>query len=610
MASVPRGDKSKDVKRDSAAKSESTPARLPNSARNGGSGHPSLALRGLLDGIWQRDRERIIVGSLVALIVAVRIALASVDRVVWGDEPFYLWLGRNWLTGRGYSFTGYPDVHHTPMYPLLTGALYLVVGDLDLSSRIWYVVFGALLAAPVYLIARRVYGRRVGYVALLLLSVWPALTAAVLRWGTLTEPPYYFFLCSALYLLLVALEESRWWCYGLAGVCLSFAYLTRPEAIGHLLILAGAVGLIRLLQRQLLRPATLLGLGALILGFGLFFAPYAWYTKVHTGSWMASEKAGVTFVTCIGLSEGDTAAFDRATWGLDSTGLEVFFFSRESYNVSMLDYILAYPRVFGELVYRNCWRFVSDLSSIRLFPFFLAPVVALGLFREPWKRRRTANEILFLSWTMPVLGFLLFFIQDRYIATILPLLLIWTAHGLWELGLWLSETIRNLWQRDVLPTDLAAALRAVPTVLLVVAFVVQLPNTLHTTSSGSYRMAHKTVGLWLEPRVERDTIIMSRYPAIAFHADARWVPTPNAEMDEVWRYAQDKGADYLVVDEREVRAMRPQFGGFLTESTLPAGFAWVHAVESQGERLVVLRVAGLQSALHSHTDGAHETAPA
>ena len=54
------------------------------------------------------------------------VALLEPQRIVWGDEPFYLWLGRNWLTGRGYSFTGYSDVHHTPMYPLLSGLFYLL----------------------------------------------------------------------------------------------------------------------------------------------------------------------------------------------------------------------------------------------------------------------------------------------------------------------------------------------------------------------------------------------------------------------------------------------------------------------------------------------------
>ena len=103
-------------------------------------------------------------------------------------------------------------------------------------------------------------------------------------------------------------------------------------------------------------------------------------------------------------------------------------------------------------------------------------------------------------------------------------------------------------------------------------------------------MAHKEVGLWLKGRVSRDTVIMSRYPAIAFHADARWVPTPNAEIPAVLGYAGHKGAAYFVVDEREVVHLRPQFDVLLRRETLPPGLEWVYADDSEGERLVVLRV--------------------
>ena len=436
-----------------------------------------------LRGSVENTPEKWIVAGLVALVMGVRIYLASFDRVVWGDEPFYLWLGRNWLAGQGYSFTGYSDVHHTPLYPLLTGLLGLITGNMELASSICYVVFGTLLVAYV-------------------------------------------------------------------------------------------------------------------LGFLLFFLPYAYYVSLHTGSWMVTEKAGVTFVTCIGLSTGDTAAFDKATWGLDTTGEEVFFFSHESYNVSMLDYVRQYPVEFTRLVYGNAWRFLSYLMSVRLFPSFLVPFLALGLFAAPWDKTRAKRELVWLASAVPVLAFILFFIQDRYIATLLPTLIVWAASGLHAWGQWFADTISEVRGRRMASGEKDARTArlwrklcvALPIVLLLAFFVYRLPTTLRTTSSGSYRMAHKDVGLWLEDRVDRDTVIMSRYPAIAFHADARWVPTPNAEIPEVLHYARHKGAEYFVVDEREVVHLRPQFEALLREETLPRELEWVYADDAEGERLVVLRV--------------------
>src|SRR5512132_599661 len=108
--------------------------------------------------------------TLAALAYRIVLVLLASDRIVWGDEPFYLWLGRNWLTGQGYTFTGYHDVHHTPLYPLLSGIFYLVTGNLQVASNAVYVLFGALLVVPVYTIAYEMYGRRVAILASILAS--------------------------------------------------------------------------------------------------------------------------------------------------------------------------------------------------------------------------------------------------------------------------------------------------------------------------------------------------------------------------------------------------------------------------------------------------------
>ena len=184
----------------------------------------------------------------------------------------------------------------------------------------------------------------------------------------------------------VAAEGGRaldpWWAYGVAGLAFGLAYLTRPEALGYFavagLVFAGLWALGR-------RPPSSRGLhflGKLLLyvaGFGAVCVPYLYYVYLNTGSWMVSEKVGVTYLTCLGLVRGDTAAFDRATWGLDSTGLETYFFSPESYNVSMVELILDDPRTFAGVLYMNASRFASLLIDWTLLPYLLLPFLFLGL---------------------------------------------------------------------------------------------------------------------------------------------------------------------------------------------------------------------------------------
>lgn len=539
-----------------------------------------------------RNREWLWVGLLVALAFAVRLALVLfVNRVVWGDEPFYLWLGRNWFEGRGYSFTGYSDVHHTPGYPLLSALFYLVTGNLETASNVCYVLFGTLLMLPLYGLARRIYGREVGYIALLLAAVYPALTGTILFWGTMTEPPYIFFAYAAIFALLVGMERGRPWAVFGAGLAAGAAYIVRPEGVAYLAILLFYLLAIRLFEKRLLTRRTALELACLLAGFVLIFLPYMTYVRLETGAWMVSEKAGVTFVTSWRLAYGDTAAFDKATWGLDSTGLEVFFFSRESYHVSMLQAIMDAPMEFARLFYQNVLSFLGQAFSPRMFPYFFLPLVGLALFKSAWDRTRAKRELLLLLSLLPVMAFLLFFIQERYIAALLPTLILWLAAGLHDLGSWVGGTAQLLRTK---------AHRArwrlwgvwLPTLAIVALLLVALPRIMDNTARGSFRFAHKTVGLWMDQAglTTPDTVVMARYPAIAFYADAWWEPTPNATWPEVLRYARHVGADYFVLDEREVETLRPQLA-FLVEGTdIPPELELVHVDRSEGEALVVYRI--------------------
>jgi len=620
-------------------------------------------------------------GALALIFVlafALRLVLSQMDRVVWGDEPFYLWLGRNWITGQGYSFIGHPDVHHGPLFPWLSGILYLVTHDMALSSEILYVVFGSLLVFPVYAIGNEVYGRppnggiggrRVGLAAAALSAVFPALTASVLHWGSMTEPIYMFCVYVGLWAGLVMLrplngklaketktakegsgkgakeEKSKdaketkttkgkrlsrlcrsGWPYAVAGGAFGLAYLTRPEAVGYWVVVGIFVVLFRAYRRAWSRAFWRRMLVYLV-AFALAFGPYAVYTRVHTGSWMVSEKVGVAYLTGIGLAHGDTAAFDKATWGLDSTGLETFFFSSESYNVSMLGLILADPRTFANVLVLNAMRFVQVLIDWTLFPYVLLPLVALGLLRQGWTRQRTLKELYLLGSMVPVAAFTLFYIQARYLVAVIPVLILWTACGLAGFSDWLIATVAGLRSptgskdgkskaaeeaKDAkageapsngggaspkeavgeglyghIPGALRSLFEIGPVLLVVAILLLVQPHVISmVTNVGSVRPAHKSAGEYLFRTIARDAVIMSRYPAIAFHADTRWVPTPNASVAEVLNYARHKGAQYWVIDERELR-YRPQFGDLIAGSRLPPELKLLYMDDSESDRLVI-----------------------
>lgn len=542
-----------------------------------------VSLRSLA-GTW-RIPIAIALGALI-----LRAVLASPARVVWGDEPFYLWDGYNLATGRGYTFfNGRPDVYLTPLYPLVIAGLYLILHNLELASRLCYMIFGAALVLPMYGLAKEMYGRRSAVIAAVLLAVYPALTSAELYWGTMTEPLYFLTAYAGLYAALRALRDGGWGAHIAAGALFALAYLTRGEGIAYIAAVGGVLVIVRLLERRLLARDVWPRLLAM---FGIFLVlafPYWLYLRLQTGRWMISGQAGMTYITCISLAYGDVVGFDQATWGLDRASGEVYFFSPAMVSFNMLEHIRSDPLAFARLVYHNARDFIATLFSWRMFPLWLLPFLTLGLFGAVWDKRRAKGELLLAASMAPALSFLFFFVQERYIGSVLPLFIIWTAHGVERWAAWAGETLAGWWPKGPAQTTWRVWLSGALTLVLIAASLWMGPRVAATTSLGSFRPAHRAAGLWLSERIQPGDTVMARYPAIAFHAGAEWVPTPNAPIPDVLAYAYAHGADYFVLDERETKGLRPQLAPLLEVGEMP-GLRRLAELEDEGAKIVIFRL--------------------
>jgi hypothetical protein len=320
--------------------------------------------------------------------------------------------------------------------------------------------------------------------------------------------------------------------------------------------------------------------------FGVTVFPYLLYVRLHTGEWMVSEKVGMAYEHGFALGQQDYAAFDRLAWGLDSSGTEVRFFSPESYTLSLEGQIRSDFPGFVRLLRLNGLRFVQTLSLSRFFPALLFPLVALGLFRLPWDRRRLEGEGYLLASTAAVLSFILFQVLDRYIAPLLILFVLWLAKGLVEWGSWAMETAQSLAGRKNLGIPAWLLRGALPVLVAAFLVVLQFPVQKALNVPNSFRPEHRSVGEWLATQTDPDEAIMSRYPAIAFHADRRWVATANATLSDLRRYAQEHDVDYFAVAAREL-PLRPQFAPLVEGEAVPSWLKLV-AVHGEGSDLVAI----------------------
>ncbi len=102
---------------------------------------------GMLD--WWSKRHTFAIAAIIVAAFLLHLAFThSLPRMVKWDESDYLLLGRNLVTGQGYTTGFEPEIHHPPFFPLITGAIYPAVGDLEKSSDIAYALFGGLMLLP------------------------------------------------------------------------------------------------------------------------------------------------------------------------------------------------------------------------------------------------------------------------------------------------------------------------------------------------------------------------------------------------------------------------------------------------------------------------------
>jgi hypothetical protein len=576
--------------------------------------------------------------GIALLAIAVRVALALQPHVLQADEGAYVWLGRNLVTGRGFTFIGINEVHYTPLFPALVGALYLLIHNLEAASKICFVVLGAALVWPVYRIAMAVYGRRVARAAGLLVAVLPALTSHVLYWGSMTEPLYLFLLFMGLWYVWRAWHEGGIGRHVVAAVFLCLSYLARPEGLIFIgaafvwLVVAGWTGWgsNRRQERRpqpVAQPAGLMDmaqpgqgngrqqgagsvdmansalsrggrqaaggpwfwqpLAAYALVFLLFATPYVLYLHRYTGSWMLTGKVWTAYAQDRALATKDWVAFDQFTWGLDKSG-EVMYHSRERFDTSLFAYMAQEPMAFVRGTIDNVRTLPGVIAGKEGMPKLLLAAVALGLLAVAWTRRCVWGELFLMGIiAVPLATFATVLYSVRFLQPVYPVLAIWAANGLLVLGDWLVGTLAEQ-VRKVAPW-LRATLVALP-VAVAVLYLGALQPGVVSHGAAYMKFNYKTAGEWLRAHTPEDAVIMSRGAIAAIHAEREWSPLPHAAWPAILAYGQKRHAGYLVITAQEIKQFQPYLAPLLLdEQNPPPELEYLHTVVDAQGRTIIYR---------------------
>jgi 4-amino-4-deoxy-L-arabinose transferase-like glycosyltransferase len=168
----------------------------------------------------------------LALLVAVVYNLTVARHYVpLHDSLTYQTIAFNLLDKHCFCWTQGVTISRAPLWPFLIAGFSLVVGRADIFDRLFLCVVNAGTCVFIYLIARDLFGKRIGLIAGLFACVYPAL---FIYTGWLYTEALFTFFQTAICYCIFRIQKSggsdrRFWV--LCGVLLSLLSLTRPNGL-------------------------------------------------------------------------------------------------------------------------------------------------------------------------------------------------------------------------------------------------------------------------------------------------------------------------------------------------------------------------------------------
>ncbi|HET8843040.1 MAG TPA: glycosyltransferase family 39 protein [Ktedonobacteraceae bacterium] len=387
------------------------------------------------------------------------------DYTPLNDSLAYQSIGFNVLDEHCFCLHPYiTTVYRAPLWPWIIAGLSLIFGRENIYDRLFLCCIGSGTCVFIYLFARDLFARRIGLVAGLMASVYPALY--IYDGWMYTESLYTFLLFAVCYnVLRIQRDEGRRKRLWIAcGILLALLSLTRPNGIVVLaFVLAWTLVLI---WRKLLRLQVLRNTGLAFLIACILIAPWTVrnYTVSHSfipvangdgtvllGSYNDRTINSGTWINPLITSPAVLAPFPLYTCNA------VCEVAREDASKSAaLAWISSHTSALPQLLI-NRWlrfwtpntheadmpmhRFSSQLpAQIQLalsqnLPFVVIVMAALGLvvtLKRYWRELLFVYALLLLT----IAQALIYYGSSRFRAPIEPILVLLSAGAIW----WLTQS--------------------------------------------------------------------------------------------------------------------------------------------------------------------------
>jgi hypothetical protein len=450
----------------------------------------------------------------------------------------------------------------SPLYSILIGAASFLTRSPELAGRVISLLAGALFPVAIFLIAEKIYGRRTALAAGLLTGLHSTLIA--LSAAVYSEGIYLTLLMVAVYWTLVAIEREDYLPAVYAGVCAGLAYLARPEGLLFAFLLAAWLGAARWLTRpvgrgHLARAAVLLTTSAVLA------LPFVAFLTLKTGRFFWEGKSAINDNIVARMETGMT--YQEANTGLGPNLHEDGVALANDQFVYVRSHPVSLPVKLHLITDGMLGRILNLLKAFRSADYLGSPfiwiLVGAGLLGGPWNRVRLAHEALLCAMTALSLFILssMHFIWNRFLFAVLPIALIWAAHGAVSLHESVYQTLerRGPWvksYRQIIAWALPASLLLL--VLLVAARGIRGLGEVTEARA----VEAKDAGLWIASHFNGMKTVMSVGMVVPYYAGALARVLPYTDSTTALAYLHQKDPDFIVLRGDEVR-QRPYLPSWL-----------------------------------------------
>lgn len=508
-------------------------------------------------------RTRVFFAAAYVLHVAWVVLLASVPPVSRDALTHHLAVPKLWVEAGGIYER--PDIPFS-YYPQLLDILYMAPVALghDIAAKYLHFTFALLTALIIFLYTRRRLGPSWAALAGLMFLTLPLIVK--LSVTVYVDLGLIFFTSAAMFSALVWLEDTgRWRWLLLAAICSGLALGTKYNALVSFLILSLLLPFFYLYRRENQHAEQLNAVKFAVLFAAvsmLVFSPWLVRNFALTGNPLYPLAKGVFAATAheeiSSQDAGDAETHVRAVLrepSLDKEKPLGPLLTRRLVYEESLPYTLLIPlRVFFEGEDDNPKHFDGRLNPLLL----LLPLALLVLAKRTGENHREQWFFACYAILMVLLVFLLTDMRLRWIATIVPPLVVLATYGL--------RTIHQLLEARLPSATWAHAV----TGLLVAAYFV--PNL-----SYAYALFGKIDPLpYVTGRQDYDTYVLQKRPEYAAITLANQLVPPGKKVLGLYlgdrRYYFD--ADAIVVNEVFARiAAQSASGDAIADRLLGLGYS-------------------------------------